>query len=303
MTTEELIRVQGRVLRIPELEQLQQWIDRHPEWSRNRVVLWLCEGWDWRTPKGVLKSFACRALLLTLERRYGLRLPPLRCERRPRRPFWQGPEVVVLPVGEALAAPLGSVAPLHWVLARHRMFERERAVAYLRAHHYLGLNRPVGSHLIYLVQDRHGRDLAVHVVGAAAWQCAPRDRYLGWDATQRGAHLQQVANHSRFLILPWVRVPGLASHLLAGLRQRLVRDWEPEHGHRLVLLETFVEFPRYAGTAYRADNWLCVGTTRGRTRQDKSHRQVAPLKTVWVRPLCARFRRELGVSGGAEGLR
>jgi hypothetical protein len=154
--------------------------------------------------------------------------------------------------------------------------------------------------LVYLVQDAAGRDLAVHVVGAPAWQCAPRDRWIGWDGAQRGAHLQRVANHSRFLILPWVVVPQLASHVLAGLRERVARDWAAQHGHRLVLLETFVEGARYAGTAYRADNWPCLGTTRGRTRQDKSHRAVAPPKTVWVCALRADFRRELGVGVGAE---
>lgn len=300
MTTDDLIRAQGRVLRAQELERIQHRIDAHPDWSRNRVVHWLCEGWDWRTPKGVVKSFACRALLLTLERRYGLRLPPVRTERRPRRPFSQGPEPPGLPAAELLEAPLGAVQPLQWVLARHRTPPRGRALAYLRAHHYLGLQRPVGSHLLYLVQDRRGRDLAVHLVGAPAWQCAVRDRYIGWDAAQRGAHLPQVANHSRFLVLPWVRVPGLASFLLAGLRRRVVRDWEPEHGHRVVFLETFVDGSRYAGTAYRADNWRCLGTTQGRTRQDQSHRQVVPPKTVWVHPLAADFRQALGVNGGGE---
>lgn len=204
------------------------------------------------------------------------------------------------PAPPTLEAPLPAVLPLHWVLAGHGLPERGRALAYLRAHHYLGLTRPVGSHLLYLVQDGGGRDLAVHLLGAPAWQCAPRDRYIGWNLAQRRTHLQQVANHSRFLILPWVRVPQLASHLLAGLRRRVARDWEAHHGHRLALLESFVEVPRYAGTAYRADHWQCLGLTQGRTRQDRSHRPVASRKTIWVYPLGAEFRRDLGVGQDGE---
>lgn len=294
MTTDGVIRAQGRVLSAQDFTHIQQLLDAHPDWSRHRVALWLCERWNWRTPKGVLKSFAARALLLRLEARHGLRLPALRIEKRPRRPWSQGIIPQEPPPGESLAVGLDAVAPLQWWLAAPGSPLRGRALSYLRTHHYLGLNRPVGSHLIYLVQDRRQRDLAVHLVGAPAWQCAPRDRFIGWDAGQRRLHLQRVANHSRFLILPWVHIPHLASHLLGGLRQRIASDWEHHHGHRLVLLETFVESPRYAGTAYRADNWQCLGPTQGRTRQDKSHRQVAPTKMVWVHPLRADFRRELG---------
>jgi len=296
MTTEPKIRVQGRELSREELRALQEWIDQHPEWSRHGVANALCERWGWRTPKGVPKNFACRELLLKLERRYGLRLPRLRTECRPGRAWSTGREVEGLAEAEAVEAGLSAVQPLHWVRAAYGSAERQRALGYLRAHHYLGLKRPVGSHLVYVVQDRLGRDLAVHLVGAAAWQCAPRDRFIGWTSSVRAAHLQRVANHSRFLVLPWVRVRHLASHLLAGLRRRVARDWWEVHGHRLVLLESFVEKMRHAGTSYRADNWRCVETTQGRTRQDKTHRAVAPLKTVWVYPLGVQFRQELGVA-------
>ena len=300
MTTHQTIRAQGRVLAAGELEAIQDLIDEHPDWSRYRLAGSLCERWEWRTPKGVPKTFACRSLLLKLEREHGLRLPPLRLEKRPRRPWSLGRVAAELPTGPALEVRLDAVQPLAWRRASPGTPERARAFGYLRAHHYLGLDRPVGSHLVYLVADRLGRDLAVHLVGAAAWQCAPRDRFIGWDASRRRVHLQRVANHSRFLVLPWVRIPHLASHLLAGLRRRVARDWWECHGHRLVLLETFVESPRYAATAYRADNWQCLGLTQGRTRQEKSHRTVAPPKMVWVHPLRADFRCELASSSNPE---
>lgn len=196
--------------------------------------------------------------------------------------------------------PLASLQPLQWQVGRYGSEERERALSYLRQYHYLGCNRPVGVHLLYLVQDVQGRDVGVHLVGAAAWQCAPRDRYIGWSEAARRAHLYRIANHSRFLILPWVRVPHLASHMLGQLVRRLGMDWVGEHGWRLELLESFVECGRFAGTAYRAANWQRVGQTTGRTRQEKAHRVVAPVKSVWVYALERQFRQRLGQASRAR---
>jgi hypothetical protein len=145
--------------------------------------------------------------------------------------------------------------------------------------------------------------LAVHLVGAAAWQCAPRDHYIGWTGVARAAGLHRIGNHSRFLILPWVQVPQLASHLLGGLTGRISRDWKAEHGWPLELLETFVQADRFRGVAYGAANWQAVGQTTGRTRQEKQHQAQKPRKTVWVYALSRRFRENLGVRpapGGAQ---
>ena len=155
-----------------------------------------------------------------------------------------------------------------------------------------------GGYPFALLGEGWGRELAVHLVGAAAWQCAPRDAYIGWNSSQRAAHLPAIANHSRFLILPWVRVPHLASHLLNQLTRRLPEDWLSYHGWKLLLLESFVEVGRFAGTAYRAANWQEVGQTTGRTRQEKEHRIQAARKSVWVYPLSPNFRRHLGLGGG-----
>jgi hypothetical protein len=298
-----MIRVQGRRVSAAELLELQHRVDAHPEWSRHRVAKDLCERWEWRTALGRLKTFAARSLLLKLEVRHALRLPPVRTAFR-RAPWG------VRPVGRAAAAPppaapiggaLAQLRPLQWRLAGHATAERQHALAYLRTYHYLGCDRPVGTHLIYLVQDRSGRDLAVHLVGAAAWQCAARDRMIGWNRTARASGLPRIANHSRFLVLPWIRVPCLASHLLGALTRRIVRDWQAQHGWRLELLETFVETGRFAGTAYRAANWLPVGQTSGRTRQEKLHRAQAPRKAVWLFPLHRRFRQRLGATVSAGG--
>jgi hypothetical protein len=205
------------------------------------------------------------------------------------------------PFPPLLEGSLSGLQPLEWQLGRHGSPERERALAYLRHYHYLGCNRPVGTHLVYLVRDAQARDLAVHLAGAAAWQCAPRDRYIGWSGAERAAGLHRIGNHSRFLILPWVRVPQLASHLLGGLARRLAADWPVQHGWGLELLETFVEVGRFKGVAYRAANWQPVGLTTGRTRQEKEHRPQAPRKSVWVYPLSPRFREALGALGRRGG--
>ena len=192
---------------------------------------------------------------------------------------------------------LPALQPLDWQICAYGTDQRQRALGLLRQFHYLGCNRPVGAHLLYLVKDAQGRELAVHLVGAAVWQCAPRDNYIGWQGLQRAAHLPGVGNHSRFLILPWVRVPHWASHLLNQLTRRLSEDWPCYHHWRLFLLESFVEVGRFTGTAYRAAGWQEVGQTTGRTRQEKQHRVQAARKSVWLQPLSPNFRGELGSAG------
>jgi hypothetical protein len=283
MHTDDCLRVQGRSLSLAELAEIQRLIDEHKDWSRHRVAKELCARWCWQTALGQPKTFAARSLLLKLEQAGQLRLPPVRVEKR-RAPWGLGGEQVVVlpPPPEDITEPLASLQPLQWDLCGHGSAERAQALAYLRTYHYLGCNRPVGAHLLYRVRDARQRDLAVHLVGAAAWQCAPRDAYLGWSAVERVARLACMGNHSRFLILPWVRVPHLASHLLGGLGRRIVRDWRRQHGWALEWLESFVEIGRFSGKAYAAANWRCVGCTTGRTRQEKAHRPVAPRKSVWL---------------------
>ena len=184
-------------------------------------------------------------------------------------------------------------------MGAHGSVEREGALAYLRQYHYLGCNRPAfalpgpGRRATGCGRASGG------CCGVAV--CAAGSGYIGWSATERVAGLHRIGNHSRFLILPWVRVPHLASHLLGGLVQRICADWPQQHGWELELLETFVETGRFRGVAYRAANWQEVGQTTGRTRQEKQHRAQAPRKSVWVHPLGQRFREHLGALGSGGG--
>jgi hypothetical protein len=151
----------------------------------------------------------------------------------------------------------------------------------------------VGENLQYAIADARGRWVAVMVFGAAAWTCAARDQWIGWSVACREAGLEKIANQSRFLILPWVEVPHLASHVLGAVGRRIAGDWERKYGHPVVLLESFVEVGRFRGTCYRAANWQSVGRTTGRSRQDRHHALTVPVKEVFVRALRTDFRGEL----------
>jgi hypothetical protein len=160
-------------------------------------------------------------------------------------------------------------------------------------YHYLGYRPLSGAQMRYLVWSGDGRVLAALGFGASAWQVQARDRYIGWTDRQRRAGLHRVVNNARFLILPWVQSHGLASRILSGILKPLRTDWRLRYGYQPVLLETFVEIPRFTGTAYRAANWLRLGQTRGRGKLEKHHLQIAPLKDVWVYPLHRDFRKTL----------
>ena len=163
----------------------------------------------------------------------------------------------------------------------------------LHAYHYLSYSRAVGENLQYLIYDQHERPLGCLLFGAAAWKASSRDHFIGWNAEQRARHLPLVANNMRFLIMPWVRVAQLASHIL-GLAARTVSShWEGKYGHPIMLLETFVEKDRFRGTSYAAANWTKAGTTKGRSRNDHGHRLQVPAKDIYCYPLSRHFRREL----------
>jgi hypothetical protein len=170
---------------------------------------------------------------------------------------------------------------------------RAEFAAALAGFHYLGYRGPVGENLQYTVRDAQGRLVACLLFGAAAWACRPRDTFIGWAPAQRATRLAWVTNNTRFLILPWVRVPHLASWIQGRVLRRLAADWQQKYGHPIVLVETFVERDRFAGTSYRAANWQAVGSTTGRSRQDRYTTLRVPVKDVYVYPLRTDFRETL----------
>ena len=293
---------QGRSVSGAELDWLRSALATHPDWSRKRLARELCQRWRWHTVQGRLKDLAARSLLLKLEVRGLLALPPLRQQHQTRRWEPRPPLSEPLPIPGNIEEPLAKLRPLRWSLPLAGSPEEGRFHGYLRQHHYLGL-RVVGENLKYLVQARDGQDVACLLFGAAAWQTGARDKFIGWIPAQRAGGLSHLVNNTRFLILPWVKVAGLASHVLSRTVRRLSADWQHKYGHPVFLVETFVERDRFAGTSYRAANWQLVGQTRGRGRQGPDPRlRSTSIKDVFVYPLHRHFRQRLQTVAAAQPL-
>jgi len=276
---ETILECQGRSLTLEQLGWLKSWVAGHPDWSRKRLARELCTLWDWRDGQGRIKDFAARSLLLKLEARGCVSLPALRTTLRRERPRVRVPDSFREP--DPIQEPLSALQPLE-IIRVSAGTELARRWAYLiDRYHYLGFHS-VGENLGYLVRDRHQRDLAALLWGAAAWKCSPRDRHLGWSLAERKAGLNRIANNTRYVIFPWAQVRHLASHVLGRIARRIGRDWQEKYAHGLDWLETFVERDRFAGACYRAAGWQSVGLTTGRSRQDKDRRMVVPRKSVWL---------------------
>jgi hypothetical protein len=284
--------VQGRALDEAQLQAIQALVDGNPSWSRRRVADALVQDWDWRNAAGRLKDMSCRRLLARLETKGLVRLPARRqvSSRRKTKAIAEVPGVD----RSELTAALEQVQPVRLEQVGYGTATAALFDHLLARYHYLGYAYPVGANVRYLVRGRDGRVLAAAVWSSAALKVGCRDRWLGWTNAQRLAGLGQVANNTRFLILPWVRVAHLASHLLGRMTRQLERDWRERTGQRLALVETFVDETRFQGTCYRAANWLDLGRTTGRTRDDRYSQIQVPTKRVLVLPLpaLARLRRE-----------
>ncbi len=289
---ETTLFLQGRQLTAVDLFNIRELISNHPGWHRTRISQELCRRWHWMNDKGRLKDIAARSLLRKLDHMGLIELPP---PVRSANNEFRNQQVVLELSSQETAEIKCRLSDLQPIRINHvenpedtRLFR-----GLLQQHHYLGYAGPVGENIQYLIRDNQGRLLGCMLYGAAAWQVADRDRFIGWDEASRKRRLSRIANNMRFLILPWVRVPHLASHLLAATRRRLSRDWQGKYGHGILLLETFVEQSRFAGTCYQADNWTCVGKTSGRSRNHNSGDPTVPVKSVWLYPLSRRFRQAL----------
>ena len=283
--------LQGRELGPIQLGSIRELIATHPEWSRRRLSQALCEAWDWRNSAGQLKDMASRTLFLKLEQRGDIQLParrqtPVNRMRQTQTAPYEGD---VSPYSKLLA----QVGPLLLTEVSQNRCQRRELAAALAQFHYLGFGGTVGENLQYTVRDQKGQLLAGVVFGSAAWKCQDRDQFIGWTAEERRKNLFLLTNNTRFLIMPWVTVPHLASWTLAAVLRRLSRDWKLKYGHPIYLVETFVERDRFRGTAYRAANWSRVGATTGRTRQDRYSSIQTPVKEVYLYPLTPKFKERL----------
>ncbi len=286
----EIIRIQGRDLSPADIHYIKEQIAGHPEWHRTRLSQEICAAWNWKDEVGRLKDMASRTMLLKLERRGLLKLPPRRKPggNQSRGKFFQP----VLHDSSLLDTTLRNLQPIELICA-DRGAEARLWRTLMVQYHYLGFKTRVGQSISYIAETNDGRPVACLLFGAAAWKTYPRDTFIGWSRKQRERNISRVINNMRFLIPPWVNVPHLASHVLAMALRRLADDWRTKYGFEPVLVETFIEQDRFKGTCYKAANWQCVGSTTGRTRQDRHHNLKVPIKDIYLYPLCRDFRKTL----------
>jgi hypothetical protein len=284
------------VIRASDLELIRRLLVTEGGRGRSHISNRLCEIWDWRQPNGHHRQIACRDLLRRLESKGLIQLPPLlHAARRPGyRNATRLPELWdTLPVAGLLA----EFRPQIQVRLVEEDAQARTYAGLIGAYHYLGYQQATGAQLKYLVCWRD-RPIACLSFGPAAWKVASRDQHIGWSAPIRQQRLPWVVNNDRFLIVPGVQIAHLASFALAATVRRLRADWQRVYGHDLALAETFIERDRFRGSSYAAANWVCLGQTRGRGRNDRTQTAALPVKTVWVYPLRPDFRNVLTRTDG-----
>jgi hypothetical protein len=286
-------KYRGRVITAQELEFIREFIRQHPGLSRRRLSAQLCEAWQWKQANGALSDMVCRGLLLMLQRAGEIELPPVR-QISPNPFVRRVPPAPVLIDQTPLTGALGEIKPIAIEQVRRTAHE-PLFNGLIEHHHYLGYEQPVGEHLKYLVWAQR------RPIACLAWSSAPRhlgsrDRYIGWSATARRRNIRLVAYNTRFLILPWIRVLHLASHILGQVTNSLSHDWEQLYGHPIYFAETFIDPARFRGTCYRAANWRFLGMTTGRGKASTSKRPNRSFKEVLGYPLTPRFRELLSLS-------
>ena len=287
---ETVLRYRGRAVSAADVHFIRALIASHPAESRRRLSEKLCLAWDWRQPNGALRDMVCRGLMLALWRAGHIELPAVR--HRPRNPLSTRARPPLAQVERTpIQASLRELGPLTFCQVR-RMPVEATFNSLLEAHHYLGYSQPVGEHLKFMVTCEQG-PVALFAWSSAARHLGPRDRYLGWSIEARRRNIRFLAYNTRYLVLPWVRVEHLASHLLGRMTRMLPAEWEKVYGHPVHFAETFVDTTRHRGTCYRAANWTVLGRTQGRGKDDLTHRPNRTLKEVLGLALRPDFRARL----------
>ena len=291
--SDEILCYRGRTVQAADLDFIRHLLAVHPNASRRRLSALLCQAWNWVQPNGQLRDMVCRSLMLQLHRRGLIELPAQRfaprnnvLERR-QRELTGALGIEVSPL-ERRFSELGPVE----IRQVRRTPEEPLFGRLMQDYHYLRYTQPVGEHLKYLAYAQ-GQPVAALAWSSSSPHVRHRDRFVGWTRPQCRQNIHFIAYNTRFLILPWVKVPHLASHLLGRIAQRIAADWQQLYGHRIYLLETFVDPERFRGTCYRAANWTYLGLTTGRGKNGRTSQPNRSRKEHWVYPLTQDFRRHL----------
>jgi len=287
---EQSVTIQGRHLTPDDVTQIRGLIVEHPDWHRTRLSKELCQLWNWRSAKGDLKDMSCRSLLLKLYHQGHISLPP---QKRvpPHLIPRQLPDM--LHNTDPIFADLADLFPITIFDARESSYYQDLFNYFVHHYHYLSFRSTVGENMKYVAFDRYQRPLGCLLYGAPAWKTKSRDQFITWSPIVRRKNLNCLTNNTRFLILPWVKVKNLASHLLSRVAKRINSDWIRRYNHPIFMLETFVDRSRFAGICYKAANWIHVGQTTGRTRQDQHHTLHASIKDIYLYPLIRNYRQLL----------
>ena len=285
-----VLRYRGQAITAAEVAFMRELVAQYPTESRRRLSQHLCAAWGWVQPNGAPRDMVGRGLMLALARAGDLTLPPVR--RWPRNPLARRARPRPVAVDQTpLRTSLRALGPLV-VRQVRRTAEEPLFNSLVDTHHYLGYTQPVGEQLKFLV-SAGARPVACFAWSSAPRHLGPRDHYLGWGAEARRQNVRFIAYNSRYLIMPWVQVPHLASHLLGTMVRRLSAEWERVYGHPVYFAETFVDPARFRGTCYRAANWTVLGRTTGRGKADATHRANRSVKDVLGYPLVPDFRARL----------
>ena len=291
MTATIECRYYGRNFTTEEMALLRALIATSPPPNRHALSRQFCRRIGWFKPNGGLKDMMARVTMLAMHNDGLIVLPPPKWPRPPRRPMVFGPDTE--PPLFPPPTTLDEIRPLTVQPVVRYTREGKRWNEFIARYHYLGYKTLVGAQMRYAVYDRDGGPLAMLGFSTAAWKLAPRDKFIGWTPQLREKNIPFVVDNPRFLILPWIKIPNLGSHILAIIRRRLPDDWTERYNTTPVLIETFVETPRYTGAVYRASGWLHVGTTQGRGRYDRDKLFDKPRKDVWLRSLRKDWKRTL----------
>ncbi len=293
---EIVARYRGRHITESDLAVVRQIIGAYPDASRRFISKEVCKAWEWRQANGTLKDMVCRSLLLLLQSKGLITLPPPKCKLP--NPLANRKTPAKIEVDQTpIECAIHDLRPIQLKQVRRTRSEK-LFNSLISEHHYLGYTQPVGEHLKYMA-FADDRPLACLAWSSAPWYIGARDRFIGWSPETRQENLHLIINNTRFLVLPWVRVSHLASHLLALSRRRVSLDWESVYNHPVLLLETFVDTERFQGTCYKADNWICVGKTTGRGKLSSSTKPTLSKKAVYVYPLTKNFRDRLNTQAPA----
>ena len=287
---EIVLSYRHRAVTASEVTLIRQLIAEHPTSSRRELSRKLCQAWNWVQANGAPRDMVCRGLMLQLHREGHIALPPVRYVRN--NPLAKRVQPTKIDVDDApLHTSFAGIGPLE-VRQVRRTPDEPLFNSLMQQHHYLGYTQPVGEHLKYMV-FANGRPLACMAWSSAPRHLGERDRFIGWSPKARLKNIHLLAYNTRFLILPWVVVPHLASHLLGRIARRLSADWQRLYGHPIHYLETFVDPQLFRGTCYRAANWILLGLTTGRGKDATSSKPNRPIKQILGYPLVEDFRQRL----------